>query len=250
MNVQDVEKELNITRANIRFYEKEGLINPIRKENGYRDYSDEDIAQLKKVIIFRKLNISVGDIKNIFDGNLSLQTALENNLDNLYKQIDEMNGAVEVCKEMQDKKTELKDFQYEHFWNMINNRENNGEKFNDIFKDYFTFEKHLFFSTFFFKYDEYKEKYGVKGIVLMLILICLTSGLTSVFWQNSFWQGFIAPIFIFVVSTLLFAPIYYYGKHNLKIAGIIMFAIFLLMILFFSAIVLLLIYAGINTIIG
>ena len=76
---------MNITRANIRFYEKEGLINPIRKENGYRDYSDEDIAQLKKVIIFRKLNISVSDIKNIFDGNLSLQTALENNFYNLYK---------------------------------------------------------------------------------------------------------------------------------------------------------------------
>ena len=46
MNVQDVEKELNITRANIRFYEKEGLINPIRKENGYLPHYNLDIRFL------------------------------------------------------------------------------------------------------------------------------------------------------------------------------------------------------------
>lgn len=55
MNVQDVEKELNITRANIRFYEREGLLSPTRKENGYRDYTDEDIAQLKKSLYSENL---------------------------------------------------------------------------------------------------------------------------------------------------------------------------------------------------
>ena len=40
MTIKEVEEELNVTRANVRFYEKEGLLtarrNPI---NGYRDYS-------------------------------------------------------------------------------------------------------------------------------------------------------------------------------------------------------------------
>ena len=67
MRIQELEKELNITRSNIRFYEKEGLISPPRKENGYREYTDDDIAQLKKIIIFRKLGIAVADIKDIFD---------------------------------------------------------------------------------------------------------------------------------------------------------------------------------------
>ena len=63
MNVQDVEKALGITRANIRFYEREGLLSPDRKENGYRDYTNDDIVRLKKIIIFRKLGLSVADIK-------------------------------------------------------------------------------------------------------------------------------------------------------------------------------------------
>ena len=98
MKIQELEKELNITRSNIRFYEKEGLINPPRKENGYREYSEDDIAKLKKIIIFRKLGISVADIKSIFDGTLSLQTAIDNNIDRLNKEIEELNGLIEVCE--------------------------------------------------------------------------------------------------------------------------------------------------------
>ncbi|MDE6111688.1 MAG: MerR family transcriptional regulator, partial [Eubacterium sp.] len=76
MKIQELENELNISRANIRFYEKEGLLNPKRKENGYRDYSDEDIAVLKKIIVYRKLGISVTDIKKIFNNELELQEAV------------------------------------------------------------------------------------------------------------------------------------------------------------------------------
>ena len=44
MTIREVEKELGITRANVRFYEKEGLIFPKRNPvNDYRDYSAEDV---------------------------------------------------------------------------------------------------------------------------------------------------------------------------------------------------------------
>lgn len=43
MRTGEVEKLTEIKEANIKFYEREGLINPRRNENGYRDFSDEDI---------------------------------------------------------------------------------------------------------------------------------------------------------------------------------------------------------------
>ena len=49
--VNDVEKQLNIPKATIRFYEKEGLLSPKRNENSYREYNDEDIELLKKIIV-------------------------------------------------------------------------------------------------------------------------------------------------------------------------------------------------------
>ena len=41
MTIKEIETLSGLTRANIRFYEAEGLIAPARGENGYRDYSEE-----------------------------------------------------------------------------------------------------------------------------------------------------------------------------------------------------------------
>ena len=38
MTVKEVEERTGLPRANIRYYESEGLIHPARGENGYRDY--------------------------------------------------------------------------------------------------------------------------------------------------------------------------------------------------------------------
>lgn len=47
-----------ITRQNIRYYEKMGLIYPSReKENQYRKYNKEDIRRLKLIYMFRKLDM-------------------------------------------------------------------------------------------------------------------------------------------------------------------------------------------------
>ena len=45
MNIAEAERRTGLSRANIRFYEKEGLLTPTRGENGYRDYTED--KQLK-----------------------------------------------------------------------------------------------------------------------------------------------------------------------------------------------------------
>ena len=48
LNIKEVEKLTNITKQNIRYYERQGLIFPKRNpENDYREYSEQDIRQLK-----------------------------------------------------------------------------------------------------------------------------------------------------------------------------------------------------------
>ena len=42
MTIKELEALVGMTRANIRFYEQEGLISPTRLPNSYRDYSQED----------------------------------------------------------------------------------------------------------------------------------------------------------------------------------------------------------------
>ena len=48
MKIKDVEEQTGLSRSNVRFYEKEKLIEPSRNEsNGYRDYSENDVENIK-----------------------------------------------------------------------------------------------------------------------------------------------------------------------------------------------------------
>ena len=52
MTIKEVEERTGLARSNIRFYEKEGLIEPSRNDkNGYRDYSEKDVETIKKLLI-------------------------------------------------------------------------------------------------------------------------------------------------------------------------------------------------------
>ncbi len=45
MTIKEVEEQTGLTRSNIRFYEKEKLIEPSRNDkNGYRDYSEKALS--------------------------------------------------------------------------------------------------------------------------------------------------------------------------------------------------------------
>ena len=67
MTIKEIEKVLGIPRATVRFYEKEGLLAPCRTENGYRDYSDEDVKKLKKIIfVDNKFGKKLGDFRVFF----------------------------------------------------------------------------------------------------------------------------------------------------------------------------------------
>ena len=107
MTIKELETNLGVPRANIRFYEKEGLLSPKREENGYRDYSPEDFERLKKILILRKIGIPVSEIADLFDGAASLPDVLEQNLANLEKQMDELRGAMHLSEMMKESAADI-----------------------------------------------------------------------------------------------------------------------------------------------
>ena len=68
MKIKEMEQRTGIPSANIRYYEKEGLLHPVRKENNYREYSEEDLNRLEQIKILRLLGVSLEDIRKIYEG--------------------------------------------------------------------------------------------------------------------------------------------------------------------------------------
>ena len=90
MKIKDVEKQVGISKANIRFYEEEGLIHPARnQENNYREYSETDVEQLQEIKKLRLIGIPVQEIKDIYENRLTLQEALSHRLDEIEKEKEE-----------------------------------------------------------------------------------------------------------------------------------------------------------------
>ena len=129
MTIKEVEQYLEIPRATVRFYEKEGLLVPQRAENGYREYSDEDIVRLKKIIILRKLGISVSEIEDVLDGARPMSEVISNNIANLEKQMEELKGALSVCRRLQQEKEEIETFEADKYWTVIEEEEKKGNHF-------------------------------------------------------------------------------------------------------------------------
>lgn len=65
MKISDVIKEVNLSKRAIKYYEEEGLLEVVRNHNGYRDYSKENIETLKEISIYRKLGLSIQEIKEL-----------------------------------------------------------------------------------------------------------------------------------------------------------------------------------------
>ena len=87
MLIRDLENKTGLERATIRFYEKEGLITPERRENGYRTYSKEDCDTLLKIKLLRQLGMPLDTIKSLQRGSTDFSTALDEQIMFLESQI-------------------------------------------------------------------------------------------------------------------------------------------------------------------
>ena len=65
MTINEIAKELNITKRAMKYYEEQGLIKVAKDSNGYRNYSEQDVETLRVISVYRKLGISISDIKKI-----------------------------------------------------------------------------------------------------------------------------------------------------------------------------------------
>ena len=106
MTIKEAEERTGLSRSNIRFYEKEKLIEPSRNEsNGYRDYSENDVENIKKIAYLRTLGISIEDIRSIISEKVTLRETLEKQNEVLKSQIVDLNKAKLMCEKMLDEES-------------------------------------------------------------------------------------------------------------------------------------------------
>ena len=180
MKIKQVEELVGITRKNIRFYEEQGLLNVERAENGYREYHQEDIVRLQEIKLFRKMDISIEEMKLLFEKKKSLQICLEQHLKELEHRKEGILKMQEMCERLILEHQSLESLNAEDCLEEIEQMEKEGAKFMNVNKT-----------------DVHRKKRtgAIAGAAVMTLLMLLT--IIIIFWANT--QDPIPPVLLMLL---------------------------------------------------
>lgn len=249
MQIKEVEQRTGITKANIRFYEKEGLLSPARQENKYREYSEEDIQCLRRVVLLRKLGVPLPEIKEVFDGGKTLQEVIQTQQAVLAQQIEELNGALEICQQMEKDEADIRTLNDIYYLELIEKKEKAGLRFNEILQDWLEMEKTAFYAIMKYVYFHDVKESGVKWTVIIILLGCIMRGIGHQFiWQNgTFLEGFLQPFVIFAVISLILFPLFLLKRKSSNAADVVAMILVVVCLLFLLGILLFLVVGILNS---
>ena len=124
MKINQVEQLVGITKKNIRFYEEQGLLSPGRnRENGYRDYSDEDVS---------KLGLPLEEIRMMQAGKSTVADSMKRHLVTLEREEQNVKHSIKLCEMLKGREGLLCDLDTHGLLMQMDEMEKSGASFKDI----------------------------------------------------------------------------------------------------------------------
>lgn len=132
MKINEVELLVGVTRRNIRFYEKEGLLAPTRNsQNGYRDYSHAEVEELKRIKLLRKLGLPLDEIRRLQKENATVADGIRRHLITLEREQKDLEQSMAFCRKMKDQDIRLSGLDAEIWLKEMESMERAGTTFRD-----------------------------------------------------------------------------------------------------------------------
>lgn len=115
MTIKEIETLSGLPRANIRYYEAEGLITPGRAENGYRDYSQADADTLLRIKLLRALGLTIEQLKTLACGEAALDAVLAERLQAMQQEQHALGRAEQVAEQLRQAKVDYQTLDAERY---------------------------------------------------------------------------------------------------------------------------------------
>ena len=131
MTIKDVERQTGITKANIRFYEAQGLIQPGRTDSGYRSYSAEDVEELKRVRLLRLLDVPMEQVKALQQGKASLDGVLAGQLVRIQEEKKRLSDVTQVIRQIRQNGENYPSLEPEPYLERLKGRETEDALISD-----------------------------------------------------------------------------------------------------------------------
>lgn len=132
MRISEAAELTGLSISNIRFYEKKGLLEPVRDpQSKYREYTSADVYRLKQIVLYRKMDISIEDIHGILEGEASLEEVLRRQVAELKEKQEMLQGSIDLCEEILSCDG-AKEFDIDYYLSYVKKEEERGRRFVEI----------------------------------------------------------------------------------------------------------------------
>ena len=105
MYIKELEKKTGLTRHTIRFYEKQGFLlqerSFLRKENNYRDYSEETVGYLKMLKAGQAAGFTLAEIKELINADEANDLPFRRKVEVLRQKMQEIDRKKAALDQMQ-----------------------------------------------------------------------------------------------------------------------------------------------------
>jgi len=184
MRINKVEELVGITKKNIRFYEEQGLLAPSRNpENGYREYSEEDVLTLRKIKLLRQLSVPIEEILKLQNGYLTLEDSMRRHIITLEREEENVKQKAAMCMMLKDESAQYQNLDTGKYLEILEQKEKEGVHFMNI--------KHV---------DKKRKNGPIISAVIMIILMLSALALLV-------WGMFVDPIPLPLVLVFFLIPI-------------------------------------------
>ncbi len=92
MKLQEVAQQVQMTKRAIKYYEEKGLLQVEKDENGYRRYTEEHIAVLQQIQVYRKLGMELSAIQRILHDSQVEQEELQRLEEQMQRHLEQQVG--------------------------------------------------------------------------------------------------------------------------------------------------------------
>ncbi|WP_199616440.1 MerR family transcriptional regulator [Paenibacillus alkalitolerans] len=66
IHISELSRKTGVSLRSLRYYEEKELLNPARRDNGYRDYTESDIERVRIIQLYFSLGLNVNEIMDFF----------------------------------------------------------------------------------------------------------------------------------------------------------------------------------------
>ena len=182
MRISEVAEKTGLSISNIRFYEKKGLIGPDRdKDSKYRNYTEEDLALIKQILLFRKMDFSIETISNILNNKLTIEAAIQKQIAELEEKRDSIQSSIDLCRKIAGD-GEYSSLDTDYYLSYVKEEEKKGRVFgqlNDLLDEVSDYYDYCFWNTPFAGFVMPGAKYG-KALSVILLAVMLLMPLIAI----------------------------------------------------------------------